>query len=553
MNDQENQQENQDAGHGVAELQQEAPATSEDAAVDHPQVHASEASAPATEGSSEPEQGDQPQEAPAESAEPAAVEAGPDAKTDEKKDFGQILAEFEGDAPKSEAPAAGQKVKGKILSITEEWAFLDLGGKAEGRIAAADLKDAEGNLTVKEGDTLDATVTGTDPESGALLLRRKVGGGGKGKRGAAEVPAEIRQAHEANLPVEGLVTGLNKGGAEVQVAGMRAFCPLSQLDLRYVENPQQFVGQKLLFKVNRLEEGNRGGRGPNIVLSRRQLLEEEQQTRAAETRDKLQVGAVLTGRVTSLTTYGAFIDLGGIEGMLHVSEIGHSRTTHPQDVFSVGQEVEVQVIKIEKGKDEKRPERISLSRRSLESDPWNDAASRFPEGTEATGKVMRLETFGAFIELAPGLEGLVHISEMGAGRRLNHSREAVQQGQEVQVRVLGVDTGRRRISLSMGGGSGMAAGGGTGMGMGAGTSAGASDEPRSERRRGGGGGGGGGRQQDFARSERGDRGDRSRGDRGGSRDHEAYAGGGGGGTTSSTPSGSGFGSMADFFTRAKKG
>src|SRR4029077_8598005 len=350
--------------------------------------------------------------------------------------------------------------------------FLDLGGKAEGRIAAADLKDAEGNLTVKEGDTLDATVTGTDPESGALLLRRKAGGGGKGKRAAAEGPAEIRQAHEANLPVEGLVTGLNKGGAEVQVAGMRAFCPLSQLDLRYVENPQQFVGQKLLFKVNRLEEGNRGGRGPNIVLSRRQLLEEEQQSRAAETREKLQVGAVLTGRVTSLTTYGAFIDLGGIEGMLHVSEIGHSRTTHPQDVFTVGQEVEVQVIKIEKGKDEKRPERISLSRRSLESDPWNAAAARFPEGTEATGKVMRLETFGAFVELAPGLEGLVHISEMGAGRRLNHSREAVQQGQEVQVRVLGVDTGRRRISLSMGGGSGAA----TGAGTGAGPSSGASDE-----------------------------------------------------------------------------
>src|SRR6201747_1038267 len=249
---------------------------------------------------------------------------------------------------------------------------------------------------------------------------------------------------------------------------MRAFCPLSQLDLRYVENPQQFVGQKLMFKVNRLEEGNRGGRGPNIVLSRRALLEEEQQTKAAETREKLQVGAILNGRVTSLTTYGAFVDLGGIEGMLHVSEIGHSRTAHPQDVFTIGQEVEVQVIKIEQGKDEKRPERISLSRRALESDPWNDAASRFTEGTEATGRVARLETFGAFIELAPGLEGLVHISEMGAGRRLNHSREAAQQGQEVQVRVLGVDTGRRRISLSMGGGSSSMGGSTMGPGVGGG-------------------------------------------------------------------------------------
>ena len=347
------------------------------------------------------------------------------------------------------------------------------------------------------------------------------------------------------------MTGLNKGGAEVQVAGMRAFCPLSQLDLRYVENPQQFVGQKLLFKVNRLEEGNRGGRGPNIVLSRRQLLEEEQQTRASETREKLQVGAVLTGRVTSLTTYGAFIDLGGIEGMLHVSEIGHSRTTHPQDVFTVGQEVEVQVIKIEKGKDEKRPERISLSRRALESDPWNDAASRFPEGTEATGKVMRLETFGAFIELAPGLEGLVHISEMGAGRRLNHSREAVAAGPG------GAGPGARRRhrpapDLAL---DGRRLGDVGGPPSSPSSGAGASDEPRQERRRGGGGGGGGGRHQDFARSERGDRGGgRSRGgDGGGSRDHEAYVGGGGGGSTSSSPAGSGFGSMADFFTRAKKG
>jgi small subunit ribosomal protein S1 len=563
MNDQENQQENQDSGQILAEFEQEAPATSEDATVD-PQVHGSEASAPDAQGSVEATQAEAAPEAQTESAEPAAAESGQQGdqgagqQDPGQQDFGQILAAFEGDAPKSEAPAVGQKVKGKILSVTEEWAFLDLGGKAEGRIAAADLKDAEGNPTVKEGDTLEATVTGTDPETGALLLRRKAGGG-KGKRAAAEVPLEIRQAHEAGLPIEGLVTGLNKGGAEVQVYGMRAFCPLSQLDLRYVENPQQFVGQKLMFKVNRLEEGNRGGRGPNIVLSRRQLLEEEQQTRAAETREKLQVGAVLTGRVTSLTTYGAFIDLGGIEGMLHVSEIGHSRTTHPQDVFTVGQEVEVQVIKIEQGKDEKRPERISLSRRALESDPWQDAASRFPEGTEATGRVMRLETFGAFVELAPGLEGLVHISEMGAGRRLNHSREAAEQGQDVQVRVLGVDTGRRRISLSMNTGANAGMGGGSGMGAGMGASdrggmgGGGGEQPRGDRRRGGGGGSGGsGRQQDFSRSERGDRGDRSRGgERGGSRDGEdAYARSG---ASAPTATGSGFGSMADFFSRLKKG
>lgn len=443
-----------------------------------------------------------------------------DQETQEKQDFGQILAEFEQEAPtQSEDPAIGTKVNGKVLSLGEEWVFVDIGSKSEARIAAADLKDAEGNLTVKEGDALEATVTGTDPENGALVLRRKAGGG-KGKK-AAEVVPEIRQAYENGLPLEGLVTGLNKGGAEIQVFGMRAFCPLSQLDLRYVEDPQKFVGQKLMFRVNRLEEGNRGGRGPNIVLSRRQLLEEEQQTKAAQTREKLEVGAVLTGKVTSLTTYGAFVDLGGIEGMLHVSEIGHSRTAHPQDVFQIGQEVEVQVIKIEKGKDEKRPERISLSRRSLERDPWKDAAERFPEGTEATGRVVRQETFGAFVELAPGLEGLVHISEMGANRRLNHSREAVQLGQEVQVKVLGVDTTRRRISLSMGGGSGSSGGGGG---------------EREER-----GGGGGYRERgdrDFSRGERRDR-DR---DRGGDEEY----------SRNSSSSGSGFGSMADFFTRSKR-
>jgi small subunit ribosomal protein S1 len=229
---------------------------------------------------------------------------------------------------------------------------------------------------------------------------------------------------------------------------MRAFCPLSQLDLRYVESPQQFIGQRLKFKVARIEEGGRNRR-PDIVLSRRALLEEEAQAKAAELRSRLKVGAVLKGRVTSLTTYGAFIDLGGLEGLLHVSEIGYSRLADPKEALAVGQEVEVQVIKIEKGKDEKRPERISLSRRALERDPWRDAADRFAEGSILPGRVMRLESFGAFVELAPGLEGLVHVSELGAGRRLSHAREAVQIGQDVRVRVLNVDPVKRRISLSM--------------------------------------------------------------------------------------------------------
>jgi small subunit ribosomal protein S1 len=365
------------------------------------------------------------------------------------QDFAQALAEFEQQGgEKREDPPVGAKVTGKILSIGEETAFVDLGTKSEAVIETAQLKDAAGNLTANVGDSIDATVASAS-ESGLQLRKRAASGGGGGKN--PEAAAEIKMAWQHGIPVEGVVSGINKGGAEVQVRGLRAFCPLSQLDLRYVEDPAQFVGQRLAFRVTQFEDGRTR---PNIVLSRRAILEEEQQEKAAEARSRIAVGSVITGKVTSLATYGAFVDLGGIEGMLHVSEIGYSRLAHPKEALSVGQEIEVQVIKIEKGKDEKKPERISLSRRSLEKDPWREAATRFPEGTEVAGRVMRLESFGAFIEIAPGLEGLLHISEIGGGKRLNHSREGLQLGQDIRVRVLNVDPAKRRISLGMSGGEG---------------------------------------------------------------------------------------------------
>ena len=440
----------------------------------------------------------------------------------ESQDFGQMLAEFEDKGSEeqqqqqqqqSAAPEIGEKVRGRILSIGETAAFVDLGGKSEGIIDIAQLRDSAGNLTVAAGDEMEATVTGNDPETGSLVLRRKAARG-------QDVALELRQALETGIPVEGVVTAINKGGAEVQVSGMRAFCPLSQLDLRYVENPQQFVGQRLTFRVSRIEPGKTR---PNIVLSRRALLEEDAETKATETRERLQVGTVLKGKVTSLTSYGAFVDLGGLEGMLHVSEIGYSRLAHPGEVLQVGEEVEVQIIKVETGKDERRP-RISLSRRALERDPWGDVADQFPEGTEMAGKVMRMESFGAFVEIAPGIEGLVHISEMGANRRLNHARDAVQAGQEVQVRVLAVDPAKRRISLSMGSGSG----GGSGFGGGGGSRG---EMPRYENR------------------------ERPKGPRPREARYEeadvAYSRSSGG-SSNSTGTGSGFGSMADFFKNIKQ-
>jgi small subunit ribosomal protein S1 len=325
-----------------------------------------------------------------------------------------------------------------VVSIGQDAVFVDMGDKAEGMIDAAELRDPEGKLAVKIGDVIEARVVDLGGQTGCVVLRRVLGKG-------PDARAELEQAHQHGIPVEGLVTGLNKGGVEVQVAGVRAFCPISQLDLRHVEDASAYVGKKLAFRISRLEKT---GRNLNLVVSRRALLEEEAAAKAAETRARLEVGTVIRGKVSTIKDYGAFIDLGGLEGMLHVSEMGFQRDLRPGELLTVGQEVEVQILKIEKSDDPKRPERISLSLKSLEKDPWDDARERFPEGARLHGKVTRVESFGAFVEVAPGVEGLVHISELGGGRPLKHAREAAAIGQPFDVIVTAVDRERRRLSLA---------------------------------------------------------------------------------------------------------
>ena len=368
------------------------------------------------------------------------------------EDFASLFAEYEREqAAKSggkpgggrdarRGPQVGDKVTGRIGGFGEESAFVDLGGKAEGVIPLAELRDAAGNVTAQVGDALEAVVVGKDEDAGQVMLRRRPGQG-------PTTPDEVLQAHAHGFPVEGVVQGVIKGGVEVTVSGLRAFCPVSQLDNRFVEDPATFVGQRLSFRITRLEEGR--GRGPNLVLSRRALLEEEARARAEEARAKLQPGTVVRGTVTSLASYGAFVDLGGIEGLLHVSELGHARVAHPQDVLAVGQEVEVQVLKLDK--DAKGRDRVSLSRKSLVRDPWEQEVERLVPGTRRAGRVARLETFGAFVELAPGVDGLLHVSELGGGRALRHPREAVRPGDTVEVVVQSVDRERRRISLALAG------------------------------------------------------------------------------------------------------
>jgi small subunit ribosomal protein S1 len=359
-----------------------------------------------------------------------------------EEDFAAMLAESErGRGRGGRAPrfAVGDKVRGKVVSIGQEVTVLELGDGGEGTLETLELRDDSGQLTVAVGDTLEARVVAQGERPGFVYLRRGAARGADGR-------ADLSTAVTTGLPVEGLVTGVNKGGLEVDVRGMRAFCPVSQLELRPVADPSSYVGKRLEFRVTRYEDDRRG---PNVVLSRRALLEEEMQARAADTRGKLTVGAVLPGVVVALKDFGAFVDVGGIEGLLPASEIGFQRGTRPSDVLTVGQPVTVQVLRIEKRDDPKRPEQVSFSLKALERDPWLDAAERLRAGTVVRGRVARTETFGAFVEVAPGVEGLLHVSELGGDRHLRHARDAVKAGDTLDVTVQSIDLEKRRISLAL--------------------------------------------------------------------------------------------------------
>jgi small subunit ribosomal protein S1 len=358
----------------------------------------------------------------------------------EDDDFAAMFAASEQGKPRARRPRVGDVVKGTVISISKDTVFVDLGGKAEGALERNQVTDGDGKLLVNVGGVVEARVVADS--GGVLELRVKVARG-------PQASAELAQAAELGIPVEGLVTEVIKGGVSVDVAGVRGFCPASQIDARFVEDLAGFIGQRLQFRITRYEPNPRGG---NVVLSRRALLEEDNERRAEETRKKLVPGAVLRGKVVGFKPFGAFVDLGGLEGMLHVSELGYTRVDKPEDVLRIGQELDVAVLKVEPSSPAgtgKPGERISLSLKALASDPWADATSRLADGVRVTGTVTRLQPFGAFVEIAPGVEGLVHVSELGANRRIHHPKEVVAVGQTVEAVVLAIDNERRRLSLSM--------------------------------------------------------------------------------------------------------
>jgi small subunit ribosomal protein S1 len=325
----------------------------------------------------------------------------------------------------------GQMVEAKIVKISDEWIFLDLGGKGEGYVDKKEVVDpATGAVTVRQGDMLRAYYLST--KNNELLFTTKIGSG-------AAARSQLEDAWRSGVPVEGSIAKEVKGGFEVRIGTARAFCPFSQSGIRRGEDQTAYIGRTVMFKI--IEYGENGR---NVVVSRRPILEEEQREKKQALKATLQEGMRVKGTVVSLQKFGAFVNIGGVEGLLPISEVAWSRTEKIGDVLHTGQEIEVVIKKIDWDQD-----RFSFSLKDILADPWADVAGKYPVGAFLPGTVSRLAPFGAFVTLAPGIDGLIHISKLGGGKRISHPREALKEGQAIEVQVEAVDRDNRKISLAL--------------------------------------------------------------------------------------------------------
>ena len=324
----------------------------------------------------------------------------------------------------------GQTIEGTIVAIGPEVAFVDVGGKGEATIEVDELKDADGDLDAAVGDRIQAVVVST---TGGLTLSRRLA------RGAA-TRAQLEDAFHSRLPVEGRVEKAVKGGYEVRIAGQRGFCPFSQIDIVRGTDPSVHEGKVYTFRITEYREGGR-----NLVVSRRALQEDEQRASAADVKKSIVPGAVVTGRVASVREFGAFIDLGGgVQGLLHISEMGWSRVVDPSQVLKPGEAVTVKVLQVDEAK-----ERISLGLKQLTEDPWSRVAATYEPGQVVTGQVTRLTEFGAFVELEPGVEALAHVSTFAPTGRTGGWKGAVPLGATAAFEILGIDLEKKRISVAL--------------------------------------------------------------------------------------------------------
>jgi small subunit ribosomal protein S1 len=344
--------------------------------------------------------------------------------TDE--DYEQMLSMYEGTMSQI---VEGEIVKSKVLRVTDNAVILDVGFKSEGSVPLDEFKDPH---SLKEGDEVEVFLEHLEDQEGAVVLSKK-------KADFMRVWEKIRVAHESDQPVEGTLVKKIKGGVVVNLMGVDAFLPGSQIALRRVPNIDELLGQTYEFKIIKLNKRRR-----NIVVSRRVILENERAHKREHLMKELAVGQVRKGVVKNITDFGAFIDLGGVDGLLHITDMSYGRVSHPTEMVAIGKEVEVKILDIDWQR-----ERISLGMKQLQSYPWQNVAARYPVGTRVQGKVVSITNYGAFVEIEPGIEGLVHISEMSWTRNVRHPSKIVSIGETIEAVVLKVDEAEEKISLGM--------------------------------------------------------------------------------------------------------
>lgn len=358
-----------------------------------------------------------------------SAEIADDEQNSSEMDFGAILEQFEQEQTMF---SSGELVQGKVVGISDRGILVDFGYKSEGVVAKEEFTSPTGEITVREGDEVEVIIRSMDSGDHAPLLshldavRRKSW-------------TEIEEAYKQGSPITGRVVEKTKGGLKVEIGGVEAFLPGSQVDSRPIRNLDPYIGQDIETKIIKFSRKRN-----NIVLSRKVLTDEVVNAQKSETLANLEEGYVVEGKVKSLTEYGAFVDLGGIDGLLHVTDMSWGRLQNPNQLFKVNDTVQVKVLKLDRDK-----EKVSLGYKQLLPDPWSTVDEVYPIGSKQKGKVSSVTDYGAFIELEPGVEGLVHVTEMSWSKRAKHPKNLVNVGDEVEVQVLGIDTRDRRISLGM--------------------------------------------------------------------------------------------------------
>jgi len=367
---------------------------------------------------------------PAEEAEHVAVGHDEKLAATASEDFASALETFTTET--EEAAGDDRVIKGTVLKLTATHVVVDIGAKSEGMLPLSEVLDHEGKAKVQPGDEIDVMREKGQTEEGYVNLSHQ-------KAQRIHAWDEIEKAHNEKRPIKGVVIDRIKGGLTVDIMGTHAFLPGSQVDLRPIRNLDGMKGQTIEVAIIKLNK-KRG----NIVVSRKELLEGAQQEKRAKTLEHLEEGTILTGVVKNLTEYGAFVDLGGLDGLLHVTDMSWGRLTHPRDLVNVGDQIQVKVLKYDKEK-----QRVSLGFKQLTPDPWLDAEHRYPVGAHVSGRVISVTDYGAFVELEQGIEGLVHVSEMTWSKRMKHPSKLVNVGDQVDCVVLNVNPAERRISLGM--------------------------------------------------------------------------------------------------------